>query len=77
MQSEVLVPTVCLCCPPAVTAARNIPAGLPLTHRPCRPLSLHAERLRHLVQLWRSSALDYDSHVLHAANHRNEPASVY
>lgn len=42
-----------------------------------RPLSLHGERLRHLVRLWRGAAADYDSHLLHSANRRNEVASMY
>lgn len=42
-----------------------------------KPLSLHTERLRRLWQLWRSAAFDFDSTVLHAANHRNELASMY
>lgn len=63
--SQPLHPCACIIQPAAVCSSV------------CRPLVLHAERLRHLAQLWRSSALDYDSHVLHVANHRNEPASVY
>ena len=50
-----------------------LPSPRPL----CRPLSLHAERLSRLVHLWRSGALDFDSTLLHAANHHNEFASVY
>lgn len=38
---------------------------------------LHADRVRNLLQLWRSAALDFDSHVLHLANQRSEAAAIY
>jgi hypothetical protein len=42
-----------------------------------RPLFLHAAREQHLLQLWRLDGFDFDSHVLHSANHHNELTSVY